>query len=318
MTGRTLRREARRRVRISRARRRKKCLRILMYKPPPRSPRARSFRARRSFVIRRSLAAGRVRHRGGVRRGSRGLAVHGLRRVLGRRRVLGLLPVLRLHRHRRGGLHGVLGLRAALDGVELLFSVARAAAHEGEDEQRDQARDGAAVLLVHEVAGLAVDLRRRREEEATSATTRPDSARNRARPDLVKNTPVAHGATVSDARERRDTHHDVLRPGRHGDRHMLLPRLHRGRCGGRVASSVGSVVLTSALQSTPGRGSIFRTRRVCGDACVPSWHVPALVSAAKISCVILCLFFYFSRSESSPRRARVHLLSAYEYISRPP
>ena len=112
----------------------------------------------RSFVVRRSLAAGRVRHRGGVRRGGRGLAVHGLP-------VLGLLPV---HRHRRGGLHGHLG-RAALDGVELLFPVARAAAHEGEDEERDQARDGAAVLLVHEVAGLAVDLRRRREEEATSA-----------------------------------------------------------------------------------------------------------------------------------------------------
>jgi hypothetical protein len=117
--------------------------------------------------IRRSLAAGRVRHRGGVRRGSRGLAVHGLRRVLG------LLPVLRLHRHRRGGLHGVLGLRTALDGVELLFSVARAAAHEGEDEERDQARDGAAVRLVNEVAGLAVDLEK---EEGGGGDVSDDAA----------------------------------------------------------------------------------------------------------------------------------------------
>jgi hypothetical protein len=108
-----------------------------------------------------------VRHRGGVRRGSRGLAVHGLRRVLG------LLPVLRLHRHRRGGLHGVLGLRTALDGVELLFSVARAAAHEGEDEERDQARDGAAVRLVHEVAGLAVDLEK---EEGGGGDVSDDAA----------------------------------------------------------------------------------------------------------------------------------------------
>ena len=69
---------------------------------------------------------------------------------------------------------------------------------------------------------------------------------------------VAQWATVSDARERRDTHHDVLRPGRHGDRHMLLPRMHRGRCGGRVASSVGvRRVDVSARISTPRRGSIF-------------------------------------------------------------
>jgi hypothetical protein len=169
-----------------------------------------------------------VRHRGGVRRGSRGLAVHGLRRVLG------LLPVLRLHRHRRGGLHGVLGLRTALDGVELLFSVARAAAHEGEDEERDQARDGAAVRLVHEVAGLAVDL----EKEEGGGGDVSDDAAAGSREKHVRS--VAHWATVSDARERRDTHHDVLRPGRHGDRHMLLPRMHRGRCGGRVAPSVGS------------------------------------------------------------------------------
>ena len=183
----------------------------------------------RAFVVRRSLAAGRVRHRGGVRRGGCGLAVHGLRGLL---HVLGLLPV---HRHLRGGLHGHLG-RAALDGVELLFPVARAAAHEGEDEERDQARDGAAVLLVHEVAGLAVDLRRRRDEEATSATTRIPRVSRAAK--LVENASVADtGATVSDARERRDTHHDVLRPGWQGDRHLLhlLSGLHHGRCGGRVA-----------------------------------------------------------------------------------
>ena len=55
----------------------------------------------RSFVVRRSLAAGRVRHRGGVRRAGGGLADHGLP-------VLGLLPV-------RGGCSGVgrRGLRRA-------------------------------------------------------------------------------------------------------------------------------------------------------------------------------------------------------------
>ena len=124
----------------------------------------------RAFVVRRSLAAGRVRHRGGVRRGGCGLAVHGLRGLL---HVLGLLPVLGLHRHLRGGLHGVLGLRTALDGVELLFPVARAAAHEGEDEEPDQARDGAAVRLVHEVAGLAVDLEK---EEGGGGDVSDDAA----------------------------------------------------------------------------------------------------------------------------------------------
>ena len=96
----------------------------------------------------------------------RGLAVRGLA-VRGLRRVLGLL-----HYHLRGGLHDELGLRTALEGVELLSSVERAAAHEREDEDPDQDRDWAAVRLVHYVAGLAVHLRRRRAAEATSAKTR--------------------------------------------------------------------------------------------------------------------------------------------------
>lgn len=274
--------------------RRKKCLRvrILMYKPPPRSPRARSFRARRSFVIRRSLAAGRVRHRGGVRRGGRGLAVHGLRRVLGRRRVLGLLPVLRLHRHRRGGLHGVLGLRAALDGVELLFSVARAAAHEGEDEERDQARDGAAVRLVHEVAGLAVDLEKEEKEEGGGGDVSDDAAGFRAKSRAAgsrekharrpRGDGVGRAGTAGHA-PRRTAPRAAWRPP-----HVVAPAASR-----QVRRASGferrlSRVDVSATINTRTRINFPHALRVCGDA-VPSWHVPAMVSAAKISCV----FFFF-------------------------
>ena len=288
-----------------------------MYKPPPRSPRARSFRARRSFVIRRSLAAGRVRHRGGVRRGGHGLAVHGLRRVLGRRRVLGLLPVLRLHRHRRGGLHGVLGLRAALDGVELLFSVARAAAHEGEDEQRDQARDGAAVRLVHEVAGLAVDLEKEEKEEGGGGDVSDDAAGFRAK---------SRAAGSREKHARRPRGDGVGRAGTAGH----APR----RTAPRAAWRPPHVVAPAASRQVR-RASGVERRLSRVDVSATIQHPDADQFSARGGCVemqcragtcqhwyrraFFCLFFYFSRrSESSPRRARVHLLSAYEYISRPP
>lgn len=112
---------------------------------------------------------------------------------------------------------------------------------------------------------------------------------------------VAHWATVSDARERRDTHHDVLRPGRHGDRHMLLPRMHRGRCGGRVASSVGvRRVDVSARISTPRRGSIFYEWEGHAEL--------ALVSAAASGNLSVRFFFVllfsFFREASRLRGAR--------------
>jgi len=122
---------------------------------------------------------------------------------------------------------------------------------------------------------------------------------------------VAHWATVSDARGRPDTHHDVLRPGRHGDRHMLLPRMHRGRCGGRVASSVGVVgVDVSARISTPRRGSIFYEWKGHAELAV----VSVRCERESPSCVLFCSFFLEKRVVS--RRARVHLLSAYEYITK--
>lgn len=131
---------------------------------------------------------------------------------------------------------------------------------------------------------------------------------------------VAHWATVSDARERRDTHHDVLRPGRHGDRHMLLPRMHRGRCGGRVAPSVGvRRVDVSARISTPRRGSIFY-----------EWkgHAELAVVSAAASGNLSCVFFLFfcslflekrvvsaARASPSPIRIRIHHKKKRKYLT---